>query len=219
MKILVQYPTRSRPELFKKVLPTWSNPLVDIHVVIDNDDPTMASVEVLEYLVGLRQRHWTDCIEPAGKHGAMNYGLSDADWDIVVLAQDDMVPVGDYAQTILNIWQAHFGTSTDGVLHPSDGLRRDALNTVVIMGREYYNRFGYIYHPDYKGLWADNEYTDVSTAMLKSLRVKDVILRHSWIGHTAPDELLKRNEAFFDRDKETYLLRKAMGFPKESVYA
>lgn len=211
--ILVQFPTRSRPTKFLRTLEMWMDPTVNFHVVIDEDDRSMNNPAMM---AELHSRGITDIsvIPRCGKHGAMNYGISSRPGDIIVLAQDDMIPVNNYARIIRQAWDRHFKDSTDGVLHPSDGRRNDGLNTIVIMGREYYNRFGYIYHESYKGIWADNEYTDVSVSLGKCVRLKQVIMFHDWNGG-APDELLKHNESFWNVDKANYRYRQMLGFPKE----
>ena len=61
----------------------------------------------------------------------------------------------------------HF-PDTDGVLWFFDGWRKD-LNTLCIIGRKYYERFGYIYHPDYKSFWCDAEFTEVANKLKKQV--------------------------------------------------
>ena len=47
MKIVVNFPTRSRPAKALQVLKLWQSPLVKIVATIDSDDPTMNDLEVL----------------------------------------------------------------------------------------------------------------------------------------------------------------------------
>ena len=59
--------------------------------------------------------------------------------------------------------------NTDGVLWFNDGNQGNRLNTLCILGKKYYERFNYIYHPDYTSLWADNEFMDVANLLNKQI--------------------------------------------------
>jgi hypothetical protein len=216
MKILVAFPTRSRPEKFLEALELWQSPLVETVVVIDRDDATMNNPEMLATIA--RAGAAVRIIEPAGKIAAMNAGFVGREFEIGIVAQDDLEPRRRYAEIILDAWARHFGDSTDGILHLDDGHQTSGLNTIVVIGRQYYDRFGYIYHPSYKSLWCDNEYTDISVHLNRVVRLAGRIITHEWAGNH-PDALLKHNESFWDQDKANYLRRKALGFPLESVPA
>ena len=67
-----------------------------------------------------------------------------------------MIPeIKGFDSIIRNEMQKLF-PDTDGILWFFDGWRKD-LNTLCILGRKYYDRFGYIYHPDYNSFWSDAE--------------------------------------------------------------
>jgi hypothetical protein len=44
--------------------------------------------------------------------------------------------------------------------------------------------------------------------------VNEVVIKHQWIGETAPDKLHQRNESFHTQDARTFRARKAAGFPR-----
>lgn len=216
MKILVNFPTRSRPMKALQALKLWVNPLVKIVVTIDRDDETMNAPGVIAAITAMGAE--INIIEPAGKIAAMNSGFIGREWDIGIVGQDDLFPLPSYADELLRLWKKHFGDSTDGVLHLDDGYCTDALNTGVIIGRAYYNRFGYVYHPSYRAVWCDNEYTDVSVALCRVVRIAKRLITHEWAGRN-PDALLMANEKHYDEDHRNYLRRKALGFPKQAVPA
>ena len=88
------------------------------------------------------------------------------DWDVLLLASDDMIPqVKNYDEIIIQKMNEFF-PDTDGVLWFNDGNRKD-LNTLCILGKKYYNRLNYIYYPEYKSTWCDNEFTDVGNILKK----------------------------------------------------
>jgi hypothetical protein len=103
---------------------------------------------------------------------------------------------------------------TDGVLWFNDGNQGDKLNTLCILGKKYYERFNYIYHPDYTSLWADNEFMDVANLLNKQTYFNDVIIRHEHpdVGLGQRDFVHFDNIKFDYIDKEIYLKRKSNNF-------
>lgn len=85
-----------------------------------------------------------------------------------------------------------------------------------IVGREYFNRTGYIYCPEYGSVYCDQEETDKAKILGKYKFIDKNILRHlhpvwrtnSW------DELYKKNESAenYSRDREVYNKRKENNF-------
>jgi hypothetical protein len=219
MKILVQWPTRNRPVKFLKTLRIYQEfrktDFVHFHIVIDEDDREMRKPEVMNVL-----KMWGNLsyeIAPAqGKIAACNYGLTalSKHYDIIVLASDDMIPVRPgWDARIIEDMSTNYPDG-DGVLWYNDGKTGNTLNTLSILGTKYFRRFGYIYHPDYKALWCDNEFTEVADALGKQKYIEDVIIRHEhpiW-GYGQQDELNNRDNRLYQDDKQTYLRRKGAGF-------
>jgi hypothetical protein len=221
MKIFYKYPTRNRPAWFKKTLQTYYDmKTIDIPcqflVTLDEDDVSMNNKDMIEYLnqmEGLKYHF--------GKHSnkieAINAGVDlVSDWDIVVLVSDDMIPIIEgFDKIIVEVMKIYF-PDTDGALHFNDGLfGKDKTITLSILGRALYEQLGYLYHPDYKSFYCDNEFTDVVYQMGKVVYLPQVIIKHAWSGgpHSA-DELYKRNSRMGAPDETTYKRRKAAGFPK-----
>lgn len=219
MKILVKWPTRSRPEKFGKALRIYqelrSTEDVDFLITIDGDDRTMNNSRVLESLKQWGNLRY-DIIHPCGKIGAINAGLDQYvdRYDIIVLASDDMIPTGmGWDRKIQQDMAKHF-PDTDGVLWYNDGAVGNKLNTLSILGTKYYRRFGYIYHPDYKALWCDNEFMEVAEMMGKQVYIDDVIIRHEhpvW-GFGKSDSLNQRDNRYYHDDQQTYERRKGERF-------
>jgi GR25 family glycosyltransferase involved in LPS biosynthesis len=135
------------------------------------------------------------------------------DWDIVLLASDDMIPQIEGYDDIIREEMKNNHKSTDGVLWFHDGYRTD-LNTLCILGKKYYDRFGYIYNPEYSSLWCDNEFTEVANNLGKQVYINNCIIRHEhliWIGGQN-DHLATRNEKFYGEDFKIYEKRKSDNF-------
>jgi|694.fasta_scaffold27356_7 hypothetical protein len=221
LKILIKFPTRGRPEKFFDVLNKYikmaNNPSkIAFLISADEDDPTMNNADVKAAL-----DHYSKNIKlvyffgnSKTKMQAINADMEKVSgWDILLLASDDMIPIVKGYDDIIRIDMNEYFRDMDGVLWYSDGGQNN-INTLCILGKKYYNRFGYIYHPDYISLWCDNEFTDVSVQLKKVYRSDKVIIEHAHPVYqkTQYDALYVRNESYFNIDKETYLKRKEKNF-------
>jgi hypothetical protein len=220
-KILIKYPTRSRPKLFLDTLDKYINLLHDkvnysVMVTADVDDNTMHNKEMLEAVLSR-----TNCNISYGnsktKIEAINADMNIIeDWDIVLLASDDMIPqVEGYDNIIRELFELHFPEG-DGALWLNDGKTFDKLNTIVLMQRKRYEKFFYLYHPSYKSLWPDNEYTEVGLRDKKLVYIPDVIIKNEspdWQGNIPVDKLYIENNKLYNLDKGNYERRKQRGFP------
>jgi hypothetical protein len=135
------------------------------------------------------------------------------DWQIVVLVSDDMVPQArGYDDVIRNHMLAKF-PDTDGIIWMNDGMQANKLNTISILGKKMYDSFGYIYHPDYKSLYCDTEFSDLckTTLAAKCTYISHMLIRHEHPGTGFPekgDALYARNQTFWSTDMKTYISRK-----------
>jgi len=145
---------------------------------------------------------------------AINADLEHAgDYDVLLLASDDMIPqMQGYDDIIMQDMQTYYPDG-DGVLHYNDGKQGERLNTLCIFGKKYFDRFGYIYNPEYISVFPDNEFTDVSRILGKATYIDKVIIRHFWI-EIGVDALYMRNEnrELYARDGALYQQRKAANF-------
>jgi hypothetical protein len=217
MKIMIQFPTRNRPDRFftylgKYISMAKTNPM--IHVSMDVDDDSMNNPVVKEKLVELGCQ-WTFS-ENKTKHEAVNKGIANHSFDILLLASDDMLPIVDgYDEIIINDMKKYF-PDTDGALFYPDGNRRD-LNTLQIMGRKYFDRFGYVYRQEYLSFYGDTEFQAVAEILGKLQFVDNCIIKHEHHSVTgeAMDECYKRNWENAYHDDVAFEKRKTLGFPIE----
>ena len=186
MKLLVKFPTRNRKNKFFKVLRQYQNLCEDLDntyflITLDNDDESMNSSDVED-------------IFNTFKNVKVIYGTSNSkihavnrdielvnDWDIVLLASDDMTPKVKGYDNIIRNKMKEFYSDTDGILWFNDGHMGNKLNTLCILGKKYYDRFGYIYHPEYKSVWSDNEFMLVGNILGKQTYFEQVIFKYMHI--------------------------------------
>lgn len=219
MKLLIKYPTRQRPEPFKHALKTYKEFLSGNHevkfvITADHDDMTMNNQEMQDYMTAQNvEFHYGNS---KSKIEAVNANMEGQEFDVLLLASDDMLPkVKGYDNIIMAKMIEHF-PNLDGCLHFNDGRKGRKLNTLSIMGKKLYDRFGYIYHPIYKSLYADNEFQDQTEAWGKAVYIDQVIIAHEWTGIFGgqQDDLFKRNDLPWKEDKTNYFKRKSAGFPR-----
>lgn len=212
--ILIKFPSRERPEKFFAVL-NRSQKLRGLTttkymITLDSNDPTMNNDRVKRTmnLWGNLTYHYG---ESKNKIDAINRDMDKArDWDIILLLSDDMMPIEqNYDKIISDTMQKHF-PDLDGVLWLNDGHTHKRLNTIVCMGRKYFERFNFIYEPTYKSLFADNEFTDISVKLQKVFYIEQVLIQHRHPMNVggASDNLYRRNDAHFYTDRKLYFYRK-----------
>ena len=155
MRILFKYTTRSRRSNFLRGYDSILNNIAnreDYHVLIsvDGDDQSMSPLPVLDgnhtFVVG-RSKNKIDAIN-------RDINEFDYDWDILINMSDDMIFTKKGFDDII---RAEFYNDFNQYIHYNDGNQKCNVCTMHIVGRNYYDRFKYIYHPDYISLWCDVE--------------------------------------------------------------
>ena len=222
MRLLLKFPTRSRPQSALKTLQAYCTmatrpDLIGIAMTCDQDDDSMTRGlvrEEFERTMGTVSWRRIFYGNSKTKIEACNANMSEIDypWDIVMLVSDDMVPIiKGYDDAIRSHMMASF-PDTNGILWFSDGHQANKLNTLSIMGRLMYARFGYIYHPSYKSFYCDTEFTDLCKGSLadKCVYVPTCIVRHQHPGHGygSADSLYVKNQLAWCDDMDNYIARK-----------
>lgn len=217
LKLLIKFPTRERPDKFFKVLDLYYHLLgsnnFEFVISCDSDDITMNNETVIEKLNQYKNLT-VSFKDNKSKIEAVNSDIEGREFDILLLASDDMIPeVSGYDVIIKKIFEEKF-PDLDGVVWLNDGFQGSNLNTLVIIGKKYYDRFNYIYHPDYKSLYCDTEFTIVSRALNKVIYVDKCLIRHQQysIINDIPDELYVRNDELQHVDLITFNKRRDKKF-------
>jgi len=219
VRFLCKFPSRSRPGRFLEVFNLYRSYLSGKHSMefllsFDEDDIMMNNPHMRKILdsQGEGVRYYFG--NSKSKIQAVNADMDKApDYDILLLASDDMVPVQHgYDDIIATDMQTHF-PDLDGVLHYNDGIRGEALNTLCIMGKPYYDRFGYIYNPEYTSVFCDNEFTEVSRMLGKAAYIDKLIIQHKWM-EQGKDALYQRNEDpdLYSKDGQVFVRRRQNGY-------
>lgn len=220
MRLLIKFPTRSRPAQFLRVFEVYRNLLSGEHdvqflVTCDDNDPSMWNADMRARLDVLPNVTFM-AYPTRTKVQAINRGLTcDSVFDVLLVASDDMYPQETGYDAVVATAMRQYFPDLDGVLWFHDGYAGRRLNTIPCMGRPYFLRFGYVYHPDYLSLFCDDEFTCVAERLGKQVFIDRVIIRHEHFVNNAAvprDALYDRNERTWDTDRALYELRAARGF-------
>jgi hypothetical protein len=236
-RLLIQFPTYGRGEKFLNALAKFvrkasKENLLFFNINCDLSDLTMTNAYIqkrIEYIFSncpnaaysLNFDASTTKISAINSHIPQQDGW---DWDIVIILSDDMVPrVDDWDKEISDAMEKHF-PGRDGCVYFDDGSHSAKdLITLSIVGRELYNRLGYLYHPDYKSLYCDNEFTEVVKNLGVSKYIDKKIITHEhWSiegseNYNQVDIAVQKTLHYSGRDKRVYERRKSIGFPKERI--
>jgi hypothetical protein len=215
MKLLIKFPTRGRPKKFLEVLDKYykylkNKELIEFCVSIDEDDKTMNNEEILSKL---DEYDNLSCFigNSKTKIEAINADIKEMEnWNIILLASDDMIPQIEGYDEIIRENMLKYYQDTDGVLWFFDGNRKD-LNTLCILGKKYYDRFGYVYHHGYKSFYSDDEFTRVANILKKQTFINQVIIKHEHpdipIYKNNLDDLYIKNHKYYPIDSKFFALR------------
>lgn len=222
MMILVKFPTRARPDKFMMTLGGYihnASNLNDIKflITVDENDYTMnkSFCQKILSMYSFANIEIATAMSSSKVH-AINRDLNRVGiWHILVLASDDMVCQQKGWDDILRAEMATEFPDTDGVLWHNDGYLKKVLNTMCIMGRRYFDRFNYIYHPEYSSLWCDNEYMEVAEQLGKQKYFEQILFKHEHPSNNhniQSDQQYKTTESFYWKDKAVYDKRKSINF-------
>jgi len=221
MHILVKFPTRGRPKIFLERLKEYANGAlkpdkISFLVSYDADDFTMnqdvvaAAMKIHPDVTMVRGYSKTK-IEAVNADIA-NYGKP---WDIILVVSDDMfLRKQGWDEVIREDYAKHY-PDLDGSMWYFDGAQ-EKICTLACMGRTLFNRFGYVYNPNYSSFFCDDEATAVFRAMGKLTFSRTVIAGHyhpAWLKGMPVDDTYRRNNKFWKSDQATYEQRKQLGFP------
>jgi hypothetical protein len=192
-------------------------------VSMDADDATMNNDAMREWFETRKRNadikycygHSKSKIEACNADMEGEYG------DVLMLASDDMNPQQmSYDEVVFKCFEQAF-PDFSGAIKFWDGLRpkEDPLMTLTVMGFPLYKQFGYIYNPEYKSLYCDNEQTEVCHRLGKLAIAPYCIIRHEWTNEPF-DTLHARNENkdMYDVDSKTFEARKAKNFDMEVMF-
>lgn len=213
LKILYKYTTRSRRSNFirgaESIITNSINNNYTILISVENDfyDPDIYPLPELN----CSHIYYINPNAPTTKVDAINRNLNEYNetnnWDILINMSDDMIFIQKgFDDIIRNEFKKE--NTLDLFLHFPDG-NQNTLATMSIIGRTYYERDKYIYHPSYKSLWCDNEAQDESIKRNCYKYVDNIIVNHLHPAYakSSYDNQYEETESYTIIDRENYINR------------
>jgi hypothetical protein len=145
---------------------------------------------------------------------ATNAAAAESVGDPLILVSDDMYPPKKWDE-LLTAAFSWLGKDP-AVLQCFDGIRSDIL-TIPIMNRAAYELLGYMYHPMYMSMYADNDLraTCEKHGILHMATDIEFDHRHYTVGKSDQDKTYKHENSrtAMDHGRRVYDRRKSQGFP------
>ena len=213
MKISLIHPSRSRATKSVATVDKWldvsSILSIDLQLIVsvDFDDPEIELYKQA-YQGALLISKNRSCVD------AINNAAKIATGDVFIVVSDDTSCEVGWDTALLKELEG----KSDYLLKTDDGIQ-DYIVTMTVMDRKYYERDGFIYHPDYKHQFADTYLTclaDIRGRLLFS-KLKFPHLHYSYSGgKEMPDSLHRRNDATWMEGQDTFV-RLMKQFSKEEL--
>lgn len=139
---------------------------------------------------------------------AYNGGFTgDSFFDVLIISDDTVVPAKTgYDKSVHDLMVQHF-PDLDGIISFKSIKNDPTQSPVIAIGRKFYEKFGYIYHPHYKTRVAQKELLETA-ALLGKLLVSDINL---FAGVTSTGQKDKSSPEQ-DLDEETHRFRRQANF-------
>ena len=198
--ISIIHPSRSRPEKSWKTCQEWMSKAhcdVELIISLDSDDPRLKEYKFpADIVIVNHNRSAVDAINNAAKI---------ANGDILIVVSDDTECFYGWGKAIEKLTVG----KTDWVIKTQDGIQ-PWLITMPIMDRIYYDRFGYIYHPDYTHCFCDTELTLVADLLQRKIESNYSFPHaHHSIGRAEKDYVSERADSTFESGKKVFIGRRS----------
>ena len=203
MKISILHPSRSRVEKSVNTIDNWlertsSSAEIQLIVSVDDNDPQLEL-----YKQAYNEEHTLIVNKNRSCVDAINNAAKVATGDILLVVSDDTDCKVDWDVNLL----VQVNGSTDWCLKTNDGIQ-DYIITMPCVDRIYYNRFGYIYHPDFFHMFADTYMTCVADITGRKF-VSHLDFPHLHPGHSGgketTDALNTRNDLSWKEGQDTFI--------------
>ncbi len=218
MKLLCKVTSRDRPKELIKCIKTYIDLCNNKDSLIwlfsfDSNDYKYNNVEFVNEIKSLIEFPIIIFGNSVSKIDAINRDVKFIPtWDILVnISDDQLAEVKGWDEEIIN----YMPENLDASLWFNDG-HQNRLNTMEIVGRKYYDRFRYIYHPLYKSFFCDNEAQDVAIKLGKLIKIDKCIIKHYHYlwgnSHMKKDETYIKCDSDWNCDKELFKTRKELNY-------
>ena len=208
--ISIIHPSRNRPKQCAETVEKWLSRAFnkqDIQYIIsvDKDDRDLnrykrVGIKNGTHVLTSRNKSAIEAINNAAKVSTGNL--------IITVSDDFNEPPLHWDVSLLMALEG----KKDFIVKTQDGIQ-DWIITLPILDRDYYNRFGYVYFPEYKHLFCDTEMTSVADILARKITL-DINIPHNHysVYKSKKDAINVKNNKTWDQGEKLYNYRKSINF-------
>ena len=217
LKFSLLHPSRGRPEACAKAISMWYSHFsgrnkLEYILSLDYED----AEKYADVVAGMStESPFLCCVRTnASVVEALNNAALVATGDVLIYVSDDF----ECPQNWDALLAGKVGQRRDEfVVFVNDCRTPHTLQTICILSREYYARFGYVYHPSYFSVFVDNEFTEVARRTGRVIEAFDLTFKHrhySEKGGMPFDETYARenSDSAYSTGRENFERRRARNF-------
>lgn len=197
--ISIVHPTKGRKKQAMDTMAKWLFMADDPYSVeyifstdIDDIDKWCSQVAIVPKFIYSDQTKYISVLKNDNKSAieAINNAAKRTTGDILLVVSDDTDCIEHWDALLLKALEG----KSDCCVKTDDGLQ-PTLITMPVMDRIYYERHGYVYHPDYLHMFADQELTAIAMMTGKYIKL-DLSFPHLHYstGKSPKDEVNVRND-------------------------
>lgn len=214
-KISLIHPSRMRALTAVEVAKKWireAGESIEYILSVDNDDRQRESYSHFFYESGTFSpgptRHGMTSNDNRSAIDAINNAAKECAGDIIVVMSDDFDCPENWAIKLLEATEG----KTDWIAKTPDGIQNWII-TLPIMDRVYYQRFGYVYYPEYKHMFCDTEMSCVADLLQRRISL-DITFKHNHYstGASKKDSVNDRADATWGQGEALFIDRARKNF-------
>lgn len=201
-EISLIHPSRGRASKAIEVSQKWissAGTRVEYILSIDTDDDVLSYKKAYLFYSDITTiiKNNRSAIDAINNAAAISSG------DIIVVMSDDFDCPENWAIKLLEATEG----KTDWIAKTPDGIQNWII-TLPIMDRAYYNRFGYVYYPEYKHMFCDTEMSCVADLLQRRINL-DIPFKHNHYstGATKKDSINERADATWGQGEALFIER------------
>lgn len=208
MKISLLHPSRGRAEKAHKTYRNWIDKSsggteIEYLLSLDSDD----DYDLYKHIFGFD--FYSIIAKNKNLVDAANNGAKICTGDLLILISDDFDCPENWDLLLLDAIK----DKQDFVLKTFDGIQKWIV-TLPIMDRIYYEKQGYIYHPEYQHMFCDTDLTHKADLQKRLIIRNDIVFIHNHYssGGDKKDAVNIKADATWKQGEDFYLERCKNGF-------
>lgn len=207
MVITLLHPSRSRPMQALAAYRNFvSNAGIEVEYILSLDSTEPHKMAYINNNVNFIVNDNRSAVDAINNAARVSTG------DILIVMSDDFHAPSNWGNNIIESTKG----KTDWIAKTPDGIQKWII-TMPIMDRTYYNRFGYIYHPDYAHMFCDTELTCVADLTGRKITLDiPFVHNHYSTGRSHKDEVSMKADATWSQGESLFLSRAKNKFGLQS---